>query len=68
MRVEDILHSAFDMERYGKEPGPGGGALSAGAVNGKEAYAVAREQIIASRHNAERRRGYLQSLHPACKP
>ncbi len=28
-RVEDILHSAFDMERYGKEPGPGGEALSA---------------------------------------
>lgn len=67
-RVEDVLHSAFDMERYGKEPGPGGQTLGAGAVSGKEAYATAREQIIASRHNAERRRAYLESLRPACKP
>jgi hypothetical protein len=68
LRVEDMLHTAFDLERYGKEPGPGGGSLSAGAVNGKEAYSTAREQIIASRHNAQKRRAYLESLRPACKP
>ena len=32
LRVEDVLHSAFDMERYGGSTGPGGQRLSAGIV------------------------------------
>src|SRR5471030_1537619 len=35
-RVEDVLHSAFDMERYGGSTGTGGQRISSGAVNGKE--------------------------------
>lgn len=67
-RVEDVLHSAFDMERYGGSNGPGGTRLHVGSVNGKEAYPKAREKIVASLKVAQSRRDYLKSLEPGCKP
>lgn len=67
LRVEDVLHSAFDLERYGKTRGPGGQEMSTGAVDGKENYAIAREQIVFSLRTAGQRRDWLQSLRPACK-
>jgi len=68
VRVEDVLHSAFDMERYGGSAGPGGVRVSAGVVHGKEAYAAARGQIVASLRIAQKRRDDLRSLEPGCKP
>src|ERR1700712_4733594 len=35
VRVEDVLHSAFDMERYASSSGPAGTRVSIGAVDGK---------------------------------
>ena len=67
-RVEDVLHSAFDMERYGGSNGPGGQRISSGAVHGKEAYAQARGQIVASLRTAQLRRDQLKRLEPDCKP
>ena len=67
VRVEDVLHSAFDMERYSGSHGPGG-RVPGGAVNGKEAYADARGQIVASLRVAEQRRDWLTTLKPSCKP
>jgi len=67
-RVEDVLHSAFDMERYGGSTGPGGQRISSGAVNGKENYAAARQQIVASLRMATLRRDHLKSLEPDCRP
>ena len=67
-RVEDVLHSAFDMERYGGSTGPGGQRISSGAVNGKENYAAARQQIVASLRVATLRRDHLKSLEPDCRP
>lgn len=67
-RVEDVLHSAFDMERYGGSTGPGGQRVSSGAVNGKENYAAARQQIVASLRMATLRRDHLKSLEPDCRP
>jgi hypothetical protein len=67
-RTEDALHSAFDMERYGGSRGPGGMRVSSGAVNGKEVYATAREQIVASLKIAQKRRDRLKALEPDCKP
>lgn len=67
-RVEDILRSAFDMERYGGSNAPGGQRVSGGPVFGKEAYPKAREEIVASLRVAQRRRDHLKSLEPGCKP
>jgi hypothetical protein len=67
-RVEEVLHSAFDLERYGSANGPGGMRVSTGAVGGKEAYTNARGQIVASLRIAESRRDHLKSLEPDCKP
>jgi len=67
-RVEDVLHSAFDMERYGGSTGTGGQRISSGAVNGKENYAAARQQIVASLRMATLRRDHLKSLEPDCRP
>lgn len=67
-RVEAVLHSAFDMERYGGSNGPGGLRVSSGAVDGKEAYSAAREQILASLKTARSRRDHLKGLEPDCKP
>jgi hypothetical protein len=67
-RVEDILHSAFDMERYGGTNGPGGQRISGGMVNGKEAYAQARVDIVASLRVAQKRQDRLKGLEPDCKP
>ena len=67
-RVEEVLHTAFDMERYASRNGAGGMRVSAGAVNGKEAYAEARGQIVASLRIAQTRRDHLKSLEPGCKP
>jgi hypothetical protein len=68
VRVEDVLHSAFDMERYGSSSSPGGTRVSIGAVGGKEAYPVARGQIVVSLKIAQKRRDHLKSLAPGCKP
>ena len=67
-RVEDVLHSAFDLERYGGSNGPGGMRVSIGGVAGKEAYAKARGEILASLRVAQGRRDHLKSLEPGCKP
>ena len=67
-RVEEALHTAFDMERYGNRNGAGGMRVSAGAANGKEAYAGARSQIVASLRVAQERRDHLKGLEPDCKP
>jgi hypothetical protein len=67
-RVEDVLRSAFDMERYGRSNGPGGMSVSGGIVGGREAYATARGQIVASLKVALQRRDHLKDLEPACKP
>ena len=66
-RVEDVLHSAFDMERYAGSRGIGGQSPG-GAVDGKEAYAAARGQIVSSLRIAEQRRDWLATLKPSCKP
>lgn len=66
-QVEQILHTAFDMERYGTRNGAGGMPVAAGASNGKESYAAARGEIVASLRVAERRRDYLKGLEPGCK-
>ena len=66
-RVEDVLHSAFDMERYGGSNTPGQ-RISSGAVDGKQAYASARVQIVASLKVAIARREHLKSLEPGCRP
>ena len=68
VRIEDVLRSAFDMERYGGSNGPGGQRISAGIVEGKESYAAARQQIVASLRVAVARRDYLKSLEPDCRP
>jgi hypothetical protein len=68
VRVEDVLHSAFDMERYASSSGPAGTRVSIGAVDGKEAYPVARGQIVMSLKIAQKRRDHLKSLEPGCKP
>ncbi len=68
LRVEDILHSAFDMERYGGSRGPGSSRIPIGAVDGKETYATARGQIVVSLKVAEARQDHLKSLEPACRP
>ena len=68
VRTEDVLRSAFDMERYAGTTSPGGEHMAGGPVNGKEAYATAREQIVGSLKVAEARRDHLKSLEPACKP
>ena len=67
IRTEDVLRSAFDMERYGGTHTTGG-RIGGGPVNGKEAYATAREQIVGSLKVARARQDYLKSLEPACKP
>ena len=67
-RVEDVLHSAFDMERYGHTRGPSGQMVASGGVAGKEAYATARGQIVVSLKTALARRDHLKSLEPGCKP
>ena len=67
-RVEDVLHSAFDMERYAGSHAPDGGRVAGGAVHGKEAYAAARGQIVESLKIAQKRRDWLAGLKPACKP
>ena len=67
-RVEDILHSAFDMERYAHTRGPSGEMVSAGGVSGKEAYAKARVDIVASLGVAQKREDHLKGLEPGCKP
>jgi len=67
-RVEDVLHSAFDMERYGHARGPSGQMVASGGVAGKEAYATARGQIVVSLKTALARRDHLKSLEPGCKP
>lgn len=67
-RVEEVLHSAFDMERYGGSTGPGGQRISVGPVDGKQSYPAARQQIVASLEVALARRDYLKSLEPACRP
>jgi hypothetical protein len=67
-RVEDVLRSAFDMERYGGSNGPGGQRVSGAPVTGKEAYPKAREEIVASLRVAQKRRDHLKSLEPDCKP
>jgi hypothetical protein len=67
-RVEDILHSAFDMERYAGTRGPSGQLVTAGGVSGKEAYAKARMEIVASLRVAQMRLDHLKSLEPDCKP
>jgi hypothetical protein len=67
-RVEDVLRSAFDIERYGGSTGPGGQRISSGAVNGKEGYAAARGEIVASLKVAMARQVHLKSLEPACRP
>ena len=67
-RVEEALHSAFDMERYGGRNGPGGMRVSTGAADGKESYAAARSQIVASLRVAQERRDHLKGLEPDCKP
>ncbi|HVZ27167.1 MAG TPA: hypothetical protein VG798_00790 [Rhizomicrobium sp.] len=67
-RVEDVLHSAFDLERYGGSNGPGGQRVPGGAVHGKEAYARARGQIVESLTIARKRQDWLASLKPACRP
>jgi hypothetical protein len=66
-RVQDVLRSAFDLERYGGSNGPGGQRISAGTVGGKESYAAARGEIVASLQVAMARREHLKSLEPACK-
>lgn len=68
VRVEEVLHSAFDLERYAGTRDAGGDRVPGGAVNGKEAYAAARGQIVASLHVAEQRRDWLQTLKSNCKP
>ena len=68
VRVEDVLHSAFDLERYGGGHSPDGGHVQGGPVHGKEAYATARGQIVASLRVAEQRRDWLVTLKPNCKP
>ena len=67
-RVEEVLHSAFDMERYGRNGGPGGQKTALGSVDGKESYATARGQIVESLKIAHQRRDWLESLKPNCKP
>jgi hypothetical protein len=67
-RVEDVLRSAFDLEHYGGTNGPGGTRVNSGGVAGKEAYAAARGQIVASLRVAQGRRDHLKSLEPSCKP
>jgi len=67
-QVENVLHSAFDMERYGGSNGPGGMRVSIGGVAGKEVYAKARGEIVASLRVARGRRDHLKSLEPGCKP
>jgi hypothetical protein len=67
-RVEDVLHSAFDMERYGGTNSPGGQRIAGGSVYGKEAYSAARGQIVESLRVAQKRRDWLQTLKPSCKP
>ena len=66
-RVEDVLHSAFDMERYGGSD-THGVRVSSGAVDGKGAYADARVQIVKSLDVATARRDHLKSLEPGCRP
>ena len=66
-RAEDALHSAFDMERYGGSTGLGGQRFDPGIVEGKESYAAARGNIVASLRVATARREHLKSLEPACK-
>lgn len=68
IRVEDVLRSAFDMERYGGSNGAGGMRVPSGGVGGKEAYPVAREQIVASLRIAKKRRDHLKSFESGCKP
>jgi len=67
-RVENILHSAFDMERYAHTRGPSGEMVAAGGESGKEAYARARGDIVASLRVAQKREDHLKSLEPDCKP
>ena len=67
-RVEDVLHSAFDMERYAGTRDPGGGRVPGGAVHGKEAYSAARGQIVEALKIAHQRHDWLISLKPNCKP
>ena len=67
-RVEEVLHSAFDMARYGGGKGPGGMRISGTDVSGQDSYIQARGQIMASLKVAMGRRDYLKSLEPNCKP
>jgi hypothetical protein len=67
-QVENVLRSAFDLERYGGSNGPGGMRVSIGGVAGKEAYAKARGEIVASLRVAQGRRDHLKGLEPGCKP
>jgi hypothetical protein len=68
VRVEEVLHSAFDMARYGGAKGPGGMRISGTDVSGQDAYIQARGQIVASLKVALTRRDRLKSLEPDCKP
>lgn len=67
-RVEEVLHSAFDMARYGGGNGPGGMRVSGTDVSGQDAYIQVRGQIMASLKVALGRQNYLKSLEPGCKP
>jgi hypothetical protein len=67
VRVEDILHTAFDLERY-SGTNSGGHFIRPSEVKGKESYAAAREQIVFSLHFASARHDFLVKLHPYCKP
>lgn len=67
-RVEDVLRSSFDMERYGGGNAPGGMRVGSTTVIGREAYAEARGQIVSSLKIARQRRDHLKDLEPDCKP
>jgi hypothetical protein len=67
-RVEEVLHSAFDMARYGGGKGPGGMRVSGTDVSGQDSYIQARGQIVASLKVAQERQTYLKSLELGCKP